>query len=111
MGKKSSVLFKASDYFSPKFWPMWFILGLLRLASLLPFRAGQSLGRRLGRFLSLFAGSRRNIIDTNLARCFPEKNQVERDRIKLDCYQNFGVSLIEMAMCWWWPESKLKTTG
>jgi lauroyl/myristoyl acyltransferase len=35
MGANSSVLFKASDYFSPKYWPAWCIFGLLRLLSLL----------------------------------------------------------------------------
>jgi hypothetical protein len=35
MGANSSVLFKASDYFSPKYWPTWCIFGLLRLPSLL----------------------------------------------------------------------------
>jgi hypothetical protein len=35
MGANSSVLFKASDYHSPKYWPVWCILSLLRLPSLL----------------------------------------------------------------------------
>jgi len=44
MGKKSSVTFKASDYYSPKFWLMWFILGLLRLVSLCLTRLNYSSG-------------------------------------------------------------------
>lgn len=108
MGKTSSVLFKASDYLSPKFWPMWCIIGLLRLAALLPFRAGLALGRLFGNFLYVAAGSRKIVVDTNLARCLPEKPPAERQRLKRCCYQNIGVSLFELAMCWWWPAEKLK---
>ena len=108
MGKHSSVLFKASDYYSPKFWPMWCIFGMLRLVSLLPYRAAVALGRLLGRFIQRMSGKRQRIVDINLARCFPEISLQERERIKRACYQNIGVSLSELAMCWWWPPEKLK---
>lgn len=88
---------------------MWCIFGLLRLASLLPFRGELMLGRLLGRLIYLTTGTRRQrIVDINLASCFPEKPLAERNRIKFECYQNIGISLIEMAMCWWWPPEKLK---
>jgi KDO2-lipid IV(A) lauroyltransferase len=109
MGEQSSVTFKASDYYAPKFWPMWCIFGLLRLVSLLPYRVEMALGRLFGRFVFLAAGTRRRrIVDLNLARCFPEKPLAERNRIKSACYQNLGISLIEMAMCWWWSPEKLR---
>lgn len=108
MGESSSVLFKASDYYSPKFWPMWCIIGLLRLVSLLPFRVALSVGRLIGRVIYLVTGSRKKIVDINLAQCFPEKSLDERNRIKTACYQNIGISLIEMAMCWWWDADKLR---
>lgn len=109
MGKQSSVIFKASDYYSPKFWPMWCIIGLLRLVSLLPYRAAMFVGRQVGYLVYLLSRSRRRIIDTNLRSCFPEKSAVERDRIKLACYKNMGVALIEFALSWWWPADKLRS--
>ena len=109
MGEQSSVIFKASDYYSPRFWPMWCIFALLRLTSLLPFRVELMIGRLVGRLIFMTTGARRQqIVDTNLARCYPEKTLAERNRIKVECYQNMGISLIEMAMCWWWPEEKLR---
>jgi KDO2-lipid IV(A) lauroyltransferase len=108
MGKKSSVIFKASDYTALKFWPTWCIFGLLRLVSLLPYRTEILIGRLIGRFVYLVSSSRRKIVDTNLERCFPKKSQAERDRIKFEFYQNIGISLIEMAMCWWWKADKLR---
>ena len=77
--------------------------------SLLPYRFELSIGRLLGRLLFLVSGSRQKIIDINLAHCFPEKSIDERNRIKLECYKNMGISLIEMAMCWWWSTDKLKS--
>jgi KDO2-lipid IV(A) lauroyltransferase len=108
MGKKSSVIFKASDYTALKFWPTWCIFGLLRLISLLPYRTEILIGRLIGRFVYHVSSSRRKIVDTNLERCFPKKSQAERDRIKFEFYQNIGISLIEMAMCWWWKADKLR---
>ena len=109
MGEQSSVFFRASDYLHPRYWPMWCTFAGLRLASLLPYRAALTAGRLLGRLLFLIAGSRQQIVDTNLARCFPQKSLEERNRIKLECYRNLGISLIETAMCWWWSADKLKS--
>lgn len=87
---------------------MWFVLGLLRLVSLLPYRVELFIGRLIGRLIGLFSGQRKRIVDINLARCFPEKSRQERERIKADCYQNLGISLVEMAMCWWWKAERLE---
>ena len=87
---------------------MWLLFGLLRLVSLLPYRTGLRLGRLIGRGLLLASGSRQSVIDTNLARCFPQHSEAERDRIKRECYQNFGISLVEIAMCWWWSDERLR---
>ncbi|MCP4388348.1 MAG: lipid A biosynthesis lauroyl acyltransferase [Gammaproteobacteria bacterium] len=89
---------------------MWCIFGLLRLVSLLPYRVELAFGGLLGRIIALVPGSaRQRVADVNLARCFPEKSRAERNRIKSGCYRNIGISLIELAICWWWPAEKLKT--
>ena len=108
MGKHSSVLFKASDYLSPRFWPMWCVIGFLRLAAMFPYRAQLRIGSGFGSLLMQLNRSRMSTIDTNLARCFPEKSEQDRERIKRGCCRNIGISLLEMAMCWWWPAEKLR---
>jgi KDO2-lipid IV(A) lauroyltransferase len=108
MGETSSVFFKASDYLHPRFWSMWLVFGCLRLVSLLPYRSAIKVGRLFGSLLYLAAGSRQKVVDVNLARCFPQKPIEERNRIKIDCYRNLGVSLIEMALCWWWNADRLE---
>ena len=108
MSSQSSLIFKASDYWHPRFWLMWVSLGLLRVAALFPYRAQLSMGRILGKILQSLSSSRRRVMDINLQLCFPEKSQLERDKIRTGCYQNIGIALLEMAMCWWWSEQRLK---
>ena len=108
MGEHSSVLFKANAYYHPRFWPTWLAFAGLRLVSMLPYRAAIAVGRRLGRLILLLTRSRQQVVDTNLARCFPQKSIEERTRIKRQCYENLGISLIEMAMCWWWSDARLR---
>ncbi len=87
---------------------MWITFGLLRLATLLPYASHISLGRFLGRLIHRMAGSKESIVDTNLQLCFPQKSIDERNHIKNETYENYGISLLELAMCWWWKAERLK---
>ena len=87
---------------------MWLFIGVLRLASLFPYKFLLTLGQLLGKLIGQLPGARQRIIDINLKRCFPELSTVERQRIKSRCYQNIGISILEMSMCWWWSEKRLK---
>lgn len=108
MGKHKSDLFRAQDYLQAKYWPMWIFIGLLRLASLFPYRFQLKLGSLLGRLLQRLSGKRQHTVDTNLRMCFPEKSVEERDQIKHQSFQNLGISVLEMAMSWWWSDKRLK---
>lgn len=108
MGADSSVSFRARDYLSPKYWPMWIIIGLLRLVAFLPYSAAIGIGSLLGGLIYFVSGSKNRIVDTNLRICFPGKPVEERERIKRACYRNIGISVVEMALCWWWPDRRLQ---
>ena len=108
MAAHKSIQFKATDYLHPKFWLMWFTIGLLRLATLFPYSVHLSIGRFLGRVIHLIAGKREKVVDTNLRLCFPKKTSDELDQVKKQAYQNLGISLLELAMCWWWKPERLK---
>ena len=108
MKPDNSREFNARDYLHPKFWPMWAGFGLLRLLTFFPYSFHVWLGRYLGRFLLFTAGKKEQVVDTNLALCFPHKCVTERDSIKKESYQNLGISVMELAMCWWWSEQRLR---
>ncbi|MCP4186966.1 MAG: LpxL/LpxP family Kdo(2)-lipid IV(A) lauroyl/palmitoleoyl acyltransferase [Gammaproteobacteria bacterium] len=108
MTPHSSGEFIASDYWHPRYWPMWITIGLLRIIAFLPFRGQILLGKLLGKAIQYLSRSRQRIVDINLAHCFPEYSAKKRKVIKSRCYKNIGISLLEMSICWWWPEEKLK---
>ena len=109
MASHVSVDFKASDYWHPKFWPMWVTLGILRTVALFPYPVQISLGALLGKVLQTLSPSRQRVADINLQLCFPEKSITERNNIKNASFQNLGIALLEMSMCWWWPENRLSS--
>lgn len=108
MSRKKSEDFIASAYLHPRYWPTWIMFAFLRLASLLPYSSQLFLGKLVGRLIKLAFKKRHKIVDINLQQCFPDKSLSERNRIKHDCYENIGIGLFEMAMCWWWPEKRLR---
>jgi len=100
--------FVASDFLHPKFWPMWVFFGFLRLMAMLPFRAMLRPGKIIGKIIQVLSGRRQRVVDINLKHCFPELSPEERQQVKNRCYENVGISLMEISMCWWWPEHRLK---
>ena len=108
MDRHSSDEFKASDYWHPKFWLMWIFFGLLRVTSLLPYPAQLFMGRKLGRLSRFASSSRQRTVDINLQLCYPEISKAKRDKIRNQCFENIGIALFEMSMCWWWSERRLK---
>jgi len=108
MARHSSDEFVASDYWHPRFWPTWAMFGLLHIASYLPYRAQIVIGTALGKLIQFASGDRQRVIDVNLQHCFPAVPVSERNNIKNRCYKNIGIALMEMAMCWWWSDERLK---
>lgn len=105
---ESSKPFSARDYLHYRYWFMWLGFGLLRLVTLFPYSLHVRLGRYLGRFILFSSAKKEHIVDTNLALCFPQKSSDERERIKRESFENFGISVFELAMCWWWKADRLK---
>lgn len=108
MGKHKSVYLKAGDYLHPKFWIMWLLFAFLRITALFPYSFQLKFGRGLGKLIHKFSGQRQHIVDTNLKRCFPEKTATERSHLGQQSIENLGISIMELAMCWWWKPDKLK---
>lgn len=93
---------------TPRYWPTWIALGLLRLGTLLPFGTQLALGRWLGRRLHRFAGRRRRIAETNLRLCFPEMDEPARRRLLLAHFESLGMGFMETALSWWGGAKRLK---
>lgn len=97
----------SSAFLHPRYWPLWFGLGLLWLVVQLPYPVLLMLGRGLGALMYRLVGSRREIAARNLELCFPEKSPTERERLLKENFASSGIAFFEMAMSWWWPKARL----
>lgn len=96
-----------SSYWSPKYWPTWIGMGLLRLLCLLPHRTALLIGRGIGRLAHRLGGSRRAIVRRNIELCFPDLTSVERDALALEHFKALGMTLIEMGLGRWASDKSL----
>lgn len=90
-----------SSYWSPRYWPVWMGMGVLRLVCLLPHRMALAVGRALGRMAHRLGGSRRAVVRRNIELCFPELSATERDALAFDHFQALGMTIIEMGLGRW----------
>lgn len=95
------------QFLHPRYWLLWFGLGLLWLLVQLPYAVLLPLGRGLGWLMYLVAGARRQIAQRNLELCFPQWSVAERQRVLQENFASTGIAFFEMAMSWWWPKKRL----
>src|SRR5215469_2709878 len=95
-------------FLKPRYWPVWLLLGFVRLAILLPFGAQLALGRMLGWTLRHAAKRRWRITLVNLERCFPELDASARERLARKHFDSLGMAFFEIGLCWWGRTERLK---
>lgn len=98
---------RLSSFWSPRYWPVWVGMGLLRLICLLPHSAALAIGRILGRIAHRLGGSRRAIVRRNIELCFPERSPEERDALAFAHFKALGMTLIEMGLGRWASDEHL----
>jgi KDO2-lipid IV(A) lauroyltransferase len=94
-------------HWTPKYWPAWLGLGLLRLSCLLPFKWQIGFGKWIGRLAHRIGAERRAITRRNIELCFPELTETQRDELALQHFEALGASLMELALARWATEEKL----
>ena len=84
------------------------LLATLWLLHWLPLSLQAVLGRGLGRLLYASAGARRRIALRNLALCFPEQSQAQRERLAREHFQWLGRSILERGLLWYASPARLR---
>lgn len=82
---------------------------LMTFLAMLPLRWLRVLGHGLGWVLWAMARSRRQIVQTNLGLCFPEKKVSEIEALTRAHFVNFAQSLLDRAWLWHAPLEKVKS--
>jgi len=99
----------ADNFKSPQYWPLWLGLGVMRIIALLPFRLQMACGSLLGWFMYSFFRERRIYATINLELCFPELSATQRKKMLKEHFDALGKGMIETAIAWWTPASRLQT--
>ena len=100
---------QARQFASPRFWPTWILLALMRISAMLPFRILVSMGKLLGFLVYHLMWRRRQIARINIDLCFPDLAPHQRQKICRDCFRSIGISIFETALAWWGGAKKLKS--
>ena len=99
------------EVIKPRYWPVWFLFGLLRLIAFLPYRWRCRVGRLLGRVLLRLAGKRRRIAEANLRLCFPELDATARAALLRENFEHVGMGLIDTGVSWWGSDRQIREMG
>ncbi len=84
------------------------LLALLWVLHWLPLALQAWLGRGLGRVLYATAGARRRIALRNLALCFPEQTNAQRELLARENFLWLGRSILERGLLWYASPARLK---
>ncbi|MBA1147957.1 LpxL/LpxP family Kdo(2)-lipid IV(A) lauroyl/palmitoleoyl acyltransferase [Ectothiorhodospiraceae bacterium WFHF3C12] len=85
----------------PRHWGQWLTLGLLWLLARLPHRAALRVGEWLGLLAHRLWGSRRRVVERNLALCFPDMDPAERAALRKRNFRFLGRGIAELALSWY----------
>jgi len=93
---------------SPRYWPTWIGLALLRLLAPLPYPVLHALGRLLGRILRVLPTGFVRTARRNLELCLPELPPREREALIGRHFESLGVALFETALAWWASDERIR---
>jgi KDO2-lipid IV(A) lauroyltransferase len=92
---------------APRFWPTWLGLGVLRVLAFLPAAVRARLGDWLGDLIFTYHGKRRRIVLTNLAWCFPDRDEAARREMARAYSRHMARTFIDYGVLWWGSERRL----
>lgn len=80
----------------------------MRFLAFLPLAWTRALGVLLGWALYVLVGSRRRVVQTNLALCFPERSGAERKHLAQQTFIHFAQAWLDRAWLWHAPPEKVR---
>jgi KDO2-lipid IV(A) lauroyltransferase len=98
---------RKTSLFHPSLWPAWIGVFLFRQICRLPWKFQTALGAGLGGLCFHVIRLRRNIVEVNLALCFPELSHRERRTLAATHFRAIGIGLFETCLAWWAPDDRL----
>ena len=85
---------------SPRHWPAWLGIGIIKLVASLPHRVRMALGHGLGKLIEIVPNARRPVAAANIALCFPELDARAQAALVDAHLRDLGLMLMEFALGW-----------
>jgi lipid A biosynthesis lauroyl/palmitoleoyl acyltransferase len=104
----NSSPYQARYFLNPLYWPMWLVMGLFFVTSLLPYRAILCLASGLSWIGFYLLPQRRRIIRTNLRLIFPQRSDAEIRQLVRQTFFSSSMMLFEIIWAWWASDKKLQ---
>lgn len=95
------------QFLHPRYWPSWLGLALMRLSVYLPVRLQLGAGRVIALLMTPLMKSRNKVASRNLALCFPDLSEQQRQQLLDANFRTMGMMLIETALSWWASDASL----
>lgn len=92
----------------PRYFGTWLGIGILYLLVQLPYPVFYQLGKGLGLLSQFIVKRRRRIAKRNLELCFPDKTEIEIEKMVRENFISVGVAIFETGMAWFWSDKRLK---
>lgn len=92
---------------APRHWPAWLGVAVVKLLAALPARWLLALGAAFSGAASPLLRTRRRVIATNLALCFPELDPAGREALRREATREMGRMLGEFALGWFASDRRL----
>jgi len=97
-----------AQFWAPRYWLTWLVYAWMRAIVFLPFSWQLWVGRRLGRILHVVLHQKRHVAESNLATCYPELSDQDRDTLRRRHFEAIGTSFIEMSMSWFGSQKTVR---
>jgi lipid A biosynthesis lauroyl/palmitoleoyl acyltransferase len=95
-------------FVNPLHWPLWLVIGLLYLTTLLPYRGILLLGRVFGGLGFYLLPQRRRIMRTNMRLIYPDLDESAIRQLVKQCFYSASLMPFEMIWAWWGSDKKLQ---
>ncbi|MGC3873143.1 LpxL/LpxP family Kdo(2)-lipid IV(A) lauroyl/palmitoleoyl acyltransferase [Halomonas sp. GXIMD04776] len=89
-----------TSFLTPKYWPTWLSIGLMRVGAWLPWSLKLWVGKLIGLLAWRFAKRRRHITETNLRLAFPELDETSHAQLVRETFIANGIGILETATGW-----------
>lgn len=91
-----------------KYWPAWFVIGVLRLLVYLPFSCLMFFGKLTGLAMFFCCTRLRKTAQINIQLCFPELSKTQQSELLRKNFISYGIALYETALAWFGSQKRLK---